>query len=116
MKTDKAKNVPAGPVKEKEAKGVTMRVLMSEKDGAPNFIMRIFEIEPGGFTVYHTHPWEHEVYVLEGKGAVRQKGRDYPIEKDSFVLVTPDEEHQFLNAGNTPLTFICVIPRPAPKE
>ncbi len=116
MKIDKALNVPAGPVKEKEAKGVKMRVLLSEKDAAPNFIMRIFEIEPGGHTLYHTHPWEHEVYVLEGRGNVRQKGKDHPIEKDSFVLVAPDEEHQFVNAGDKPLKFICVIPIVKPEE
>ena len=112
MKIDKAKNVTAGPVKETEAKGVTMRVLISEKEGAPNFIMRVFEIEPGGYTAYHTHAWEHEVFVLDGKGAVRQKGRDHAIDKDSFVLVAPEEEHQFVNVGNSPFRFICVIPRP----
>ena len=116
MKIDKTRNVPAGPVKEKEAVGVKMRVLMSEKDGAPNFIMRIFEIEPGGNTLYHTHPWEHEVYVLEGRGSVRQKGKDHPIEQGSFALVAPDEEHQFVNAGDGPLKFICCIPIVRPKE
>ena len=116
MKIDKARNVPAGPVKEKEAVGVKMRVLMSEKDGAPNFIMRIFEIEPGGNTLYHTHPWEHEVYVLERRGSVRQKGKDHPIEQGTFALVAPDEEHQFVNAGDGPLKFICCIPIVRPKE
>lgn len=112
MKIDKAKNVKGGPVKETEAKGVTLKVLLSEKEGAPNFVMRVFEIEPGGYTAYHTHAWEHEVYVLEGKGAVRQKGRDNAIENDSFVLVAPNEEHQFVNLGDVPFKFICVIPRP----
>jgi quercetin dioxygenase-like cupin family protein len=116
MKIDKAQNVPAGPVKEKEAKGVKMRVLVSDKEGAPNFIMRVFEIEPGGHTLYHTHPWEHEVYVLEGKGHVRQKGKDHPVERDSFALVAPDEEHQFVNAGDGPFKFICVIPIVKPRE
>ena len=116
MKLGKAQNVPAGPVKELEAKGVKMRVLMSDKEGAPNFIMRVFEIEPGGHTLYHTHPWEHEVYVLEGKGYVRQKGQDHPVERDSFALVAPDEEHQFVNAGDGPFKFICVIPIEKPRE
>jgi len=116
VKIDKAQNVAAAPVKEKDARGVKTRVLMSDKDGAPNFIMRVFEIEPGGHTLYHTHRWEHEVYVLEGRGAVRQGGKDNPIEKDSFALVAPDEEHQFVNLGDEPLKFICVIPVPKPKE
>jgi len=116
MKIAKVQDVTAGPVKEKDAKGVRMRILMSDKDGAPNFVMRVFEIEPGGYTLYHTHPWEHEVYVLEGKGIVRQKGKDHPVEKDSFALVVPDEEHQFVNAGDKPFKFICVIPATKPRE
>jgi quercetin dioxygenase-like cupin family protein len=116
MRIDRVQNVPAGPVKEKEAKGVKLQVLLSDKDGAPNFIMRVFEIEPGGHSMYHTHPWEHEVYVLEGKGNVMQKGKAHPIEKDSFVLVAPDEEHQFVNASDKPLKFICVIPIVRAKE
>lgn len=116
MRIDKAQNIAAAPVKEKDAKGVKMRVLMSDKDGAPNFIMRVFEIEPGGHTLYHAHTWEHEVYVLEGHGAVRQAGKDNPIVKDSFALVAPNEEHQFVNLGDSPLKFICVIPVPGRKE
>jgi quercetin dioxygenase-like cupin family protein len=116
MKIDKAKNVPAGLPKEKEAKGVTMRVLMSDKDGAPNFIMRVFEIEPGGYSPYHSHPWEHEVYVLKGEGFVREKGVDHPVKKGHFALVAPGEEHQFVNRGDEPFRFICVIPIVRPKE
>jgi quercetin dioxygenase-like cupin family protein len=116
MKIDKRENVPAGPVKEKDAKGVRMRILMSDKDGAPNFIMRVFEIEPGGYTLFHAHPWEHEVYVLEGKGAVKSKAGEHPIEKNSFALVNPGEEHQFVNKGDTAFKFICVIPIPEPGQ
>jgi quercetin dioxygenase-like cupin family protein len=116
MKIDKARNVAAGQPQETDAKGVAMRVLISDKEGAPNFVMRVFEISPGGFTPHHAHPWEHEVYVLGGKGAVRQRGKDNPIERDSFAFVGPNEEHQFVNLGDEPLRFICVIPAPLRKE
>ena len=116
MKVDKRQNVPAGLPKEKDVKGVRLQVLMSDKDGAPNFIMRVFEIEPGGYTPFHGHPWEHEVYVLEGKGALKSKAGEHPLEKDSFALVDPDEEHQFVNKGDTPFRFICVIPIPEPGQ
>ena len=115
MRIDKAENVVAGQVSEKGASGVRMRILMSDKDGAPNFIIRVFEIEPGGYTPQHAHGWEHEVYVLEGRGSVRHKGKDNPIEQGSFALVPPGEEHQFVNTGETPLKFICVIPVPGIK-
>ena len=38
-------------------KGVTGRVAIGKKDGANKFCMRVFEIEPGGFTPKHVHDW-----------------------------------------------------------
>ncbi len=57
--------IEAVPMNVGGAKGVTKRVLISEVDGAPNFIMRQFSISPGGNTPYHTHDWEHVIYVLD---------------------------------------------------
>jgi quercetin dioxygenase-like cupin family protein len=97
-------------VNEKDIEGVSMRVVISAKDGAPNYVMRVFDIQPGGHTAYHTHIWEHEVYVLEGKGTVRQGDKEHALEKGSFVLVPPEEEHNFTNTGDTVFKFICVVP------
>ena len=106
------KEADVGPteVNEKDIEGVSMKVLMSDKDGAPNYAMRVFDIQPGGHTAYHTHAWEHEVYVLEGKGVVRQGETEHPLEKGSFVLVSPEEEHNFSNTGEGVFRFICVVP------
>ena len=57
-------------VTEGGAKGVKMRVMLGEPEGAPHFIMRHFTVDPGGSTPRHSHSWEHEVYVLKGSGAV----------------------------------------------
>ncbi len=73
-------DVEAEDVKMEEASGVKKRVLISEADGAPNFIMRRFTIEPGGHTPYHTHPWEHELYVLSGTGHDRLGETSHEIE------------------------------------
>jgi quercetin dioxygenase-like cupin family protein len=97
-------------VTEAGAEGVTIRVLMGDNVSAPNFVMRRFEIAPGGHTPYHAHPWEHEVYVLGGRGRVRRKGGAADVGPGSFVYVPPDEEHAFENAGSGPFSFLCVIP------
>lgn len=102
--------VEGKPVGDQGAKGVTIRVLMGENVGAPNFTMRRFEVAPGGCTPYHAHPWEHEVYVLAGKGTVRRKDGAAEVGPGSFVYVAPDEEHAFANAGDGPFSFLCVIP------
>jgi quercetin dioxygenase-like cupin family protein len=109
MKIDKAQNVGLAEITE-EVKGVTMRILISDKDGAPNSVMRLFEIEPGGYTPLHTHAWEHEVFVLEGEGVVVEGEKEHALTKDSFAYVAPGERHQFLNRGSSPFKFICVVP------
>ena len=92
------------------AKGVKIRWLIHRKLGAKNFEMRLFEVDRGGYTPYHTHPWEHEVFVLEGNGFVKSEKGNIKIGPGSVVFVKPDEPHQFVNAGDGLLKFICVIP------
>ncbi len=103
-------DVEGKAVTESGARGVTIRVLMGDDIGAPNFAMRHFEVAPGGNTPYHTHPWEHEVFVLTGRGTVRKKDGQAEVGPGSFVYVPPGEEHAFANAGDKPFTFLCVIP------
>ena len=95
---------------EEEAPGVTTRWVISDKDGALNFVMRVIEVQPGAATPYHRHEWEHEVFVLTGEGNVRSEDSESPIAHGSIVFVPPNEQHQFVNRGDTVLSFICVIP------
>lgn len=92
-----------------DIKGVSKQKLISAEDGAPNFTMRKFDVSPGGHTPYHTHNFEHEVFVLKGKGLVRGK-EDIEIQEGMVLLVEPGEEHQFVNTGDETLEFLCVVP------
>lgn len=68
--------------------------------------MRVIEVEHGSSTPLHSHPWEHEVFVLSGQGVVKSEGKETRIAKDSVVFVAPNEQHCFLNIGNEPLRFV----------
>ena len=92
------------------AEKVKIRWLINEKQGAPNFAMRRFEVEPGGFTPYHSHDWEHEVYVLEGNAIAVSKDGETPIGPGSVIFVEPGEEHNFRNVGQKNFVFLCLIP------
>lgn len=72
--------------------------------------MRIFEIKPGSSTPFHSHEWEHEVFVLSGRGKVKDERGETQVGEGDFVFVAPDERHCFTNAGDDNLRFICVIP------
>jgi quercetin dioxygenase-like cupin family protein len=92
------------------APGVTMRVVAGPAEGAPTFAMRVFEIRSGSSTPFHTHPWEHEVFVLAGEGILRCGGRETPLMEGDAVLVMPNEQHSFLGIGRGIFRVICVVP------
>lgn len=110
MKLVNYENVEKNKVEMEGANGCEMRQLVTNSDGAPNFSMRQFEVEPGGNTPLHSHPYEHEVFVLEGNGIVREGDVEHPISKGDVIYVAPDDVHQFKNVGDSPLKFLCLVP------
>jgi quercetin dioxygenase-like cupin family protein len=90
------------------ASDVTIRWLISERDGAKNFFMRRIEVK--GWTPHHSHPYEHEVYVLSGEGVLEGGGREHHLAPGVFCWVPADETHQFRKTGKDPLCFLCLIP------
>ncbi len=104
-------DVRADMVTEDGAEKVSVRWVISGNDGAPNFYMRVFELEPGGHTPLHRHPWEHEMFVYEGEGCVVKEGKDVPLSRGSVVFIPADEEHQVKNTGTELFSVICLIPK-----
>jgi quercetin dioxygenase-like cupin family protein len=90
--------------------GVTIRWVIDDKGGAPHFALRVLDVQPGCATPYHTHWWEHEVFVLAGEGLVVYEGGETPISPGTTLLVDGDEVHCFRNTGEDVLRFICLIP------
>ena len=87
------------------AKGTCIQVLV---DG-PNFVMRQFTLEPGGHTPLHSHPWEHEVFIVAGSGRTRGE-LEAGLSAGDALLVEAGERHSFENTGAEPLRMICVVP------
>ena len=110
MKINSATDVEAQPVTMEGADGCQVRWLVNQEDGAPNFAMRQFDVQPGGHTPRHHHPYEHEIFVLEGSGVVVEGEQERPLKAGDFVYVAPDEVHQFRNTGNVPMKFLCMVP------
>ena len=71
---------------------------LSNRDGVRVYSYRVFTVEPGGYTPYHQHPYEHMNYIIEGDGAlVNEAGDIKELKKGDFALVDPDEKHQYRN-------------------
>ena len=98
-----------------EIPGVALRTVISARDGAPRFSMRVFEVEAGGSTPFHSHPWEHEVFILQGRGKVRGAQGERALQPNDVVFLAEGEEHCFTNTGRDLLRFICCIPH-APSQ
>ena len=94
------------------ASGAWKQLPLGSKDGAPVYSLRVFTVEPGGHTPFHSHPYEHMNYIIEGEGAlVNENGDKTPVKAGDFALVDPDEKHQYQNKGDKPFILICGVPK-----
>ena len=109
MKISNYENVEALEAEE-GAEKLKVRWLITKEIGAKNFAMRLFEIKPGGYTPYHQHDWEHEVFILEGKGVANNGKNKEAFKEGDVFFIPPMEWHQFVNTSNDIIKIICLIP------
>jgi quercetin dioxygenase-like cupin family protein len=110
MKVTPYLQVTENPVTDPEAKDAFIRVLIGPEDGARKFHLRRFRLLPGGYTPLHTHPWEHEVFVLAGQGELITPDGPRSFAAGAAIFVDPGLRHQFRNVGDGELEFLCAIP------
>jgi quercetin dioxygenase-like cupin family protein len=95
------------------AAGAWKQLPLGKSDGSPVYSYRVFTLEPGGNTPFHSHPYEHMNFVIEGQGVlVNEAGQEQPLNTGDFALVYPDEKHQYRN--NSPdhvFRMICGVPK-----
>ncbi len=113
MKIEKSSKIKKTPVLMEGAKDIEIRVLISKADGANNFAMRMFEVQPDGHTPLHAHPHEHEVFIVEGNGTFHCDGKEYKFTKEDVIFVPGNSMHNFQNTGNSLMRFLCLIPASA---
>jgi quercetin dioxygenase-like cupin family protein len=110
MKITNLKQCQSAAVTMTGAAGASRQLPIGKADGAPNFSIRVFTLQPGGHTPHHQHESEHLNYILEGSGVVMDGDTPCPVGAGDFVLVKPNEKHQYRNTGNCPLVFMCMVP------
>ena len=68
--------------------------MISQKDGAPNFAMRMIDVAPGGYTPSHSHPGEHEIFVWSGIGEIRLEGGESRTLEPGMIAFVPEMTEQ----------------------
>ncbi len=91
------------------AEGTWIRVLISTSEGL-TYAMRVFEMDEGGHIPAHKHPWEHEIFVLEGTVRIRVEDKSFDLNPYTAIYIPPNKVHEYWNIGKGRARFICVIP------
>lgn len=111
---------PAGPVVRRAgevepepvgaADGLSRAVLLDASDGAPNFAIRRFELDPGATVPRHTNAVEHEQYVLAGEYTVGIGDEEHAVSEGDALLIPAGVEHWYRNDADEPGAFLCAVP------
>jgi quercetin dioxygenase-like cupin family protein len=78
--------------------GSTARMITLD-DHPPTCTLTYSQIPPGGTSSHHIHPWEHEVYIIEGSGTLICDGTEYPVKPGDAMFIPPNVDHYTLNNG-----------------
>ena len=99
-------------VEAKECEGSSkLKLRWLNDEGSRIFAVRHIEIEPDGYSPYHSHSWEHEIFVLQGSDtAVGEKGVE-SISVGDLISIHGEEIHQIKNTGKGTLKLLCMIPK-----
>lgn len=110
--TDKIKG---NQVNDPNAKDALMKVLIGADEGWDSHVMRVLELEEGGYSPKHNHPWPHINYIIEGEGSLFSNGDEKPLKKGSIAFIPSGEIHQFKNSGKEKFVFMCIVPKEGHK-
>ena len=89
---------------------VVKRVLVAPAQGWDGWVMRLFDVAPGGHTPRHSHPWPHINFVAGGAGELYVEGEVHTLGAGSYAYVPAGAEHQFRAAPDAALSFVCIVP------
>lgn len=102
--------IPGEGINRVYMRGVSIRYLILEEFGAPNFEMRYFELSKGGKTTIDEHPYEHEIFVIRGRGVLLLNDKPVPLRVNDAILIEPNEKHRLIQEGDEPFGFLCIVP------
>jgi quercetin dioxygenase-like cupin family protein len=105
--------------KDNDVVGTSIRWLSKQGDdghGYPEYGLRYFTIQPGGYIPIHNHFYHQTMYILEGQFECwcfdfeTDEIKEKSIAKSGDAVHIPSmEPHGMKNIGEEPATFLCCI-------
>ncbi|NQT61728.1 MAG: cupin domain-containing protein [Candidatus Marinimicrobia bacterium] len=85
------------------------QVLISSEEG-PNFAMRRFVIEAGGFMPLHSNSVEHEQFCIGGEAEVVIGEETLIVEQNDVVFIPANVPHSYKTISSEAFEFLCLVP------
>ena len=93
-----------------EVKGVSRRDILTADDGVTLTCMQVVEISPHTSTPSHYHPWEHEIFIVSGKGIAAGEQGSVTVGAGNIIFIPANEPHCFVNTESDTLRFVSIEP------
>ena len=81
---------------------------LSDQSTATQLFLRYVKFSPGGRTVWHTHPFEQGLVIVEGRGIVASEAQENVVEPGDIVIVAPNEKHWHGAGEKTGMAHIAI--------
>lgn len=96
------------------AVGVVRHTILGKRksdpaEPGPRMELRYFELEPGAVSRLEKHEHEHYVVIRRGEGYAIVGDSVTAVDANDVVYVAPWEIHQFVNRGQEPFGFYCIV-------
>lgn len=108
MKLIRVSENPLTPTPDHE--NVDSRAIAGKADGAPHCDVKIGFYQPGGKSIFHSHPEsEHVFYILEGElTIINDKGEEITAHAKEALVVPAREVHMGINRGPIVTSYIAI--------
>ncbi len=98
--------LPFKPVSGDGASGLSLARLYQNRE---HFTFQLAQVEPGGISKRHHHPWEQLTWVASGAGEVQTDDGVTAIAAGDFFEIPGNVSHAIANSGDVPLLLVTVL-------
>ncbi len=90
--------------------GVQALRLVTAAQGAKTMTAGVATFEPGAVILWHTHPCEETVIIIDGKATAHIEERRIPLQKYDTTIMPPNVPHRFSNDSDSTATIAYFYP------